>query len=97
MLANSCRNCPHQASGLGVGSVLTNPEVQVFFHRRGVDWTPPGWDDAAAILDYEEAVVSQKPFEGRFSWTVDGEELAVTIDDKPTVVDITKRSESETS
>lgn len=97
MLANSCPNCPHRASGLGVGIVLTNPEVQVFFHRRGVDWTPPGWDDAATILDYGEEVVSQKPFEGRFSWTVDGDELVVTIDDEPSVVDVTKLSESETS
>lgn len=97
MHVKTCPNCPHRSSELGMGSVLTNPEVQVFFHRRGVDWTPPGWDDAATILDYDEEVVSREPFEARFSWTVEADELVVTVDDTASVVDITRRSESNIS
>lgn len=94
---NSCPNCPFQSSRLGGGSVLTNPEVGIFFDRRDVDWTPPTWDSAATFLQYDEEVLAREPFEGQFRWTVDGDELIVTIDDMPSVIDITRRSESNTS
>jgi hypothetical protein len=40
--------------------------------------------------EYEEEVLSTDPFEGRFTFTIDGDALTLTVDEELTVVEATR-------
>lgn len=79
-----CTNC-----NTTLGSVLSmhlaaSPELLAFLTTHGVDPLAESWDWG---WDYEEDVVSTEPFEGRFTFTVDGDEVTLTVDENLDVVE----------
>jgi DNA-binding transcriptional ArsR family regulator len=72
-----CTNC-----GFGLGSVVSmhlgaSTELLAFVTARGLNPLSDPWDWG---WEYEEEVLSTDPFEGRFTFTVDGDRIALTVD-----------------
>lgn len=79
-----CTNCPFESRAPFVLYCLAAPDVLAFLATRGVD--PLG--DWAAV-DWTETITGTDPFEARFTCTVDGDALTLTVDDTLGVVDVT--------
>ena len=82
-----CTNCIYDQEFPAVMVLLDVPELLVFVGRhglntssRGIEW---GWD-------YEEEIISLKPFRGRFTLTIENEALVVTVDEDLSMIDIVR-------
>ncbi|PSQ18230.1 hypothetical protein BRD00_05685 [Halobacteriales archaeon QS_8_69_26] len=81
-----CTNCPYDSRAPFVLFCLAAPTVLAFLGERGVDpltdWT---------AVDWTEDVEGTDPFEARFTCTVDGDAITLTVDDGLEVVDVATR------
>ncbi|MDY6764503.1 MAG: winged helix-turn-helix domain-containing protein [Halobacteria archaeon] len=93
MQVDRCVNCGHERRGGFSHHLLGNPRVRTFFETRGVDPIAPNYENLSPIYDYEEEVLSTDPFEARFTFTVDGDDLVVTVNNDLNIVDITVTEE----
>jgi hypothetical protein len=80
---SACKNCDTTLESVLSMHLAASPEVLAFLTTHGVDPLTDSWDWG---WDYEEGVVSTDPFEGRFRFTVDGDELTLTVDEDLEVV-----------
>jgi DNA-binding transcriptional ArsR family regulator len=87
-----CTNCIYEKTCSAGMAFLDVPELLVFVGEHGlntssraIEW---GWD-------FEEEVASVDPFEGRFTFTIEGDSITLTVDDTLSVVDVTKHHPSE--
>ena len=89
-----CTNCIYDQAFAAVMALLDVPELLVFvgehglnMSSRGIEW---GWD-------YEEEILSVDPFKGRFTFTIEGDSITLTVDDTLAVLDATKHYPSESA
>jgi hypothetical protein len=82
-----CRQCGMQpTSGLGY-SLLDDPAVIGFYHDRGIDIREHSLWDFTTLGEESERVKSTDPFRATRTFTADGDELTVIVDDEMRVVE----------
>lgn len=86
----SCTNCHFQEGGPAVLALVDAFEVQEFLVDHEINPVAPSDQAAftAALTDYAEDVVSESPFEARFTLGVDDDSLTLAVDENLTVVDV---------
>lgn len=83
-----CRNCVFAMTSIATIRLLATPELMSFMIDHGVDpMAPEGFH--VANLE-EETAVSTEPFEARFTFRADGEELTLAVDGDFEVTDATR-------
>lgn len=85
-----CSNCGNWGKGTVKHHLLGDPLVRSFFEERGIDTLAPSWTDMTIFYTYEEEILRTEPFEARFTFTVAGDDLEVTVDGDLDVVDVTR-------
>ena len=88
----SCTNCIAEWESPVGQHLLARTGVMEFLIDHGIDPLAPGGAHLAAI---EESVRSTDPFEGRFTFTLDGDALVLTVEGDLSVVDVTRRDATE--
>lgn len=86
-----CRNCIYTAHLAAVMGLLATPELLAFVGEHGLNTTTMGFHWG---WEYGEEVHSIEPFEGRFTFEIDGDTLALTVDEHLDVIDIMKTTTS---
>ncbi|WP_436929378.1 winged helix-turn-helix domain-containing protein [Halosimplex halobium] len=90
-----CSNCIYEESGAAVVGLADSPALLAFLLDHGLNPLAPTDETlpalSAAYNDLDESVRSTDPFEARFTFAVDGDELALTVDDDLRVVDAERR------
>jgi DNA-binding transcriptional ArsR family regulator len=84
-----CTICTHQKRGPLMLHLLADPRFRAAFDRRGIDVFAPSLDETDAFAMDEEELLGTDPFRARISYTIDGERVALTVDDDLRVVDVT--------
>jgi ribosomal protein L37AE/L43A len=91
-----CRNCIYDEGGSAAVALAGATPLLAFLTARGYDpvTSDPGTHAAVSrtLNDYEETVLSTDPFRARFTFAVDGDELALTVDADMDVVEAVERS-----
>lgn len=90
---HDCTNCNYRQQSQFGWRLLAKTDVLNFLTDHGINPIAPESSMAMrAVLDrYEEDVVTTDPFRGRFTFTIDGDALTLTVDDDLTVVEATRR------
>lgn len=83
-----CTNCPYEGEGAAVLGIAANTELLAFQTSNGLNPVVPTTEFYSTMLDYDEEIVSMEPLEARFTWTVNGDSITVTIDDVPEAIDV---------
>jgi DNA-binding transcriptional ArsR family regulator len=87
-----CPNCVNDLHGPFVLKLVAETELLAFLTDHGLDPIAPSEEAIAAVdrvhMAYEEVVRSVDPFEARFTFSVDGDVLSLTVDDSLDVVDV---------
>lgn len=92
-----CTNCLSDHDGMFANHLLTDPDLLMFLIAHGVNpLSPPPTRFSGAVWVYEEEVLGTNPFKARFTFTVEGDTLTLTVDDDLSVVDVTKTQATET-
>jgi len=90
-----CSNCIYAESGAAVVGLADSPPLLAFLLDHGLNPLAPTDETlpalSAAYNDFAESVRSTDPFEAEFTFAVDGDELALTVDDDLRVVDAERR------
>lgn len=88
-LAVSCTNCIFEAGGIFSMTLTSNTRLLGLLTDHGLNPVAP--DSLRRVNevhgDYEEEVISRDPFRARFRFAVDGDTLALTVDDDLEVVE----------
>lgn len=94
MASATCTNCIFDMQAGIAGHLGTHTEVMAFLIDHGIDpVAPEGFHPYAAV---EETIRSTDPFEARYTFTVDGDAIALTVDDDLSVIDVTRNPDTET-
>jgi hypothetical protein len=85
-----CENCNYHPNSIAPGVLLSNTELLAFLTTRGINpFAPDSLNRASqALAQYDEEVVSTDPFEGRLTFTADGDSITLTLDEELSVVDV---------
>jgi hypothetical protein len=88
-----CQNCIYDLSGPFALSLTANTDLQKFLLAHDINPVSPSSPAThySALMDYDEDLRAMDPFEARFSFSVDGDSLTLTVDDDLTVIDATRR------
>ena len=92
---SQCTNCPFELSGAAIGHLHARTEVLAFLLNHGVDPFAPDADGTLEAASFAEEVVETEPLLARFTFTIDGDELAVTVDEDFAVLDAVERRSAE--
>lgn len=84
----ACTTCKEAVRGPSWGPVLTHPAVVAFFHQHGIDHAHASWPAMARGDDCREELVSADPVRLRITVSAGEDELAVTVNESLTVVDV---------
>lgn len=90
-----CTNCIHEElSPFVLGRLVATTELIEFLAAHGLNPVSPTRvsDFYRVLLNYDEEILSTEPFAARFTFSVDGDELALTVDDDLSVVEVTART-----
>jgi len=91
-----CTNCILKTGGAAVLALLSNTELLSFVTDH--DYNPIAPEDIGPVneahQDYEEKVLSTDPFEARFTVSVNGDSLALTVDEDLEVVETARGTDS---
>ena len=79
-----CKNCNFERVSIVSMHLAASTELLAFLTARGVDPLADPW---AWGWEYGEEISSTDPFAGRFTFTVDGDSITLTVDDELAVVD----------
>lgn len=91
-----CTNCLYDRGGAFGTKLLVDTDLLAFLTTHGINPVNPSSQSAiGAMVDYREELLSADPFEARFTFAVDGDELTLTVDDDLTVVEVTHDEPSE--
>lgn len=78
-----CRNCIYRNQGTFVYVLYGEPELMTFITSNGASLLSP--DSEVHLFrvagSYDEEILSVDPFEAKFTFSIDGEALTVTVDD----------------
>lgn len=80
-----CENCNFEQASIVSMHLAASTELLAFLTARGVDPLADPWNWG---WEYGEEVVSIDPFEGRFTFTVDGDSVTLTVDDDLDVIGV---------
>lgn len=86
---NQCTNCIYQGAGIIGLRLMANTEYLAFFTSRGIN---PLTDIEWQSSDYDEEILSTDPLRMRFTYTLDDDSIALTLDDELEVVEVTENS-----
>lgn len=86
-----CTNCINVWHGIAPGILLSNTDLQAFLTAHGINLVAPDTLDRVirTLGNYEEEIISIDPFEARFTFTVDGDALTLTVEEGLSAVEIT--------
>lgn len=94
-LYSYCTNCIFETEKSFVADLLiATTDMLAFLTAHGINPITDPWGPVMKTAD--EEILSTDPFEARFSFTLDGETLTLTVNDYLSVVDATKHTPSET-
>jgi hypothetical protein len=79
-----CENCTLERTSIVSMHLAASTELLAFLTARGVDPLADPWDWG---WEYGEEIRSTDPFEGRFTFTVDGDSITLTVNDDLDVID----------
>ncbi len=98
LFQHHCGNCNYSPKSIAPGVVLDTTALLDFLTDHGINpFVPASLNRASgAMADYEETVISTDPFEGRLTFTIDGDSLTLTLDEELSVVDVTEEPRAET-
>ena len=82
-----CTNCILEGAFPFGSHLLANQDVMKFLIEHGIDPIAP---EAVHLSSFDETILSTDPFEARFAFNIDGDTLAVTVDDDLSVVEVTR-------
>jgi DNA-binding transcriptional ArsR family regulator len=86
-----CTNCIYDRAGAFGAALLANLDLLQFMTAHGINPVDQSSRSVVgAAMDYEEEVVSTEPFEARFTYTVGGDAITLTVDDDLSVVDVSE-------
>lgn len=87
-----CPNCLYEQGGAFVLALMSNINLLGFLTAHGINPVSPSSPAAhdAALMDYDEDLRSADPFEARFTFSIDGNSLTLTVDDDLNVVEVTQ-------
>lgn len=88
----TCANCPYTVYGPFHISLGTNTELIAFGSAHG--YNPLAPTDVTAAMDVDHEVLSTDPFEARFTYSVDGDSITLTVDDSLEVIEIAQTNSS---
>jgi DNA-binding transcriptional ArsR family regulator len=83
-----CTNCTHAKGGTLVLHLLADPTFRSVFDSRGVDVISTPFDEMSAFVVDDQEVTGTDPFRARITYSLDGEEITLTVDDDLTVSDV---------
>jgi hypothetical protein len=83
----SCTNCIFGGESIFTAYLLGNIDLMRFLIDHGIDPIQP---NAFHLTEFDEEIHSVDPFEARFTFTADGESIALHVDDDLDVVDVTR-------
>lgn len=78
LIESRCSNCIFEARSSAVILVLAVPEMLVFVGEHGLNMTSRGIEWG---WDFDEEILSTDPFKARFTFTIDGDAISLTIDE----------------
>lgn len=82
-----CPNCHADHGGMFVNHLLTVPNLLAFLLAHDVNpLSPPPRRFSASVWVYEEDIVNTDPFEASFTFSINGDDLTLTVDDELEVV-----------
>jgi hypothetical protein len=87
-----CTNCRYERSATPVTALVHVPELTTFLVDHGLD---PTADFVEWSWGYTEEVLSTDPVRFRFTFTLDGESVTLTVDDDLSVVDVSRHDASD--
>ncbi|PSQ45705.1 hypothetical protein BRD15_11140 [Halobacteriales archaeon SW_6_65_15] len=73
-----CTNCIYEEGFPAVMALLNVPELLTFVGEHGLNVTADGIEWG---WDFDEEILSTDPFETRFTFTIDGDSITLTVDD----------------
>lgn len=83
----NCTKCPRYLRGIPSVFLISKTEVSRFLTDHGLNPANPSWDRTPpAVMNYDEDITKTDPFEGQFTFELEGDELAVTVDDSLSIV-----------
>jgi hypothetical protein len=87
-----CTNCLYGGEAAFGVALMADVDVLAFLATHGINPVSPSDPAAygAALMDYDEELLSTDPFEARFTLTLEGDVLAVTVDDDLNVVEVSR-------
>lgn len=79
-----CPNCGRQHGGAFVLSLMSNINLLAFLTAHGINPVSPTAHTAydAALMDYEEELLSVEPLKAKFTFSIDDDTLVLTVDDE---------------
>jgi hypothetical protein len=87
----ACTNCIYERSGAFGVTLFLEPDLLAFLTAHGHDpFRRPASAAMGELMDYEEEIRSVDPFEGRFTFTADGDAITLTVDDDLAVPDVAR-------
>ncbi|MDY6764216.1 MAG: hypothetical protein SV377_00765 [Halobacteria archaeon] len=96
MLETTCTNCNYSKSGLFSYRLFCDRAMLDFITDHGLNPVAPTSPEAfwGYFTPYNEEITSTDPFEARFTFTIDGDSITLTVNDDLDVVDV-ERSEQQ--
>ncbi|MEF8812383.1 MAG: helix-turn-helix domain-containing protein [Halovenus sp.] len=85
----ACTNCIYESGGAATAALYANTELLAFLTAHGLNPIAPDSIHAlnSTLQNYEEEILSTDPLRARLTFGVDGETLALTVDEELTVVE----------
>lgn len=80
-----CANCHYRQVGPFVTRLFADLRLRLFIGKHGID---PIVDGLRWGWEYEEEVLSVDPFAARFTFTIDGDAIELTVDDELAVTEV---------
>lgn len=86
-----CPHCTFQEVTVPAGwnLFLVVPELMSFLSARGVIPAVPSWEAMVPMYDYEDEVIDVDPLELKITYTFDGDQLILVVDERFDVKDST--------
>lgn len=94
LFEDTCSNCLFTLGGAAVIGLVANTDLIAFQTTHGLNpirLTPEAY---SIMLGYDEEILSTEPLKARFTWTIDGDSLALTVNGGLSVIDVTKSRNS---
>lgn len=92
----TCPNCPFAVRGSLVNAFIANTDLIAFLTAHGYNPITPTADYARMMRDHEEELLSTDPFQAQFTWTIDGDNISITVDEDVNVVAVERERDSGT-